>query len=102
MLHDALGRGKIDGERWQWRLVPHLLRDLYRSLLNRLGCAWWARIHNTAHDVTYWLGPFARRRSLRQSLTLFIADLQLEGQQDLTVEEVRTCRKEPFTYAGRR
>ena len=82
-------------------VVVQLLQDLCRCLLNRLGFAWWARVYCSAEDVTYWLGPFVRRRSLRQSLVLFMADLRLEGSQHLKAQELRTCRREPLTYRGR-
>ena len=91
-------------KRWWLRFVVQLLQHLCRCLLNRLGCAWWARVHCTAEDVTYWLGPFVRRRSLRRALVLFMADLRMEameGQQHLKAQELRTGRREPLTYRGR-
>jgi hypothetical protein len=71
-----------------------------RSLANGLGVTWWARIHTHTPDVTYWFGPFLRRRELEQALPAFLADIESEGPQSMDHELLRTSRCEPLTVDG--
>lgn len=71
-----------------------------RSCANGLGLAWWARVHTTTPEVTYWFGPFMRRSSLERALPAFVADIQAEGPETLDVEILRTRRGEPLTEPG--
>lgn len=71
-----------------------------RSCANGLGLAWWARVESHSPNVTYWFGPFLRRRTLESQLVNFLGDLRAEspGQLDYTV--VRRRRGEPLTEPG--
>ncbi|MFQ6537300.1 MULTISPECIES: DUF1816 domain-containing protein [Aphanothece] len=71
-----------------------------RSIVNGMGLAWWARIQTTAPDVTYWFGPFARRRSLEAHLPGFLEDLRAEAPGSIDVALLRTRRGEPLTEPG--
>jgi hypothetical protein len=72
----------------------------FRSVANGLGLAWWARVETRQPDVTYWFGPYVRRRSLEAALPPFLADLRTEGVGDLQHALLRTRRGEPFTVAA--
>jgi hypothetical protein len=68
-----------------------------RSIANGLGLAWWARVQTRDPDITYWFGPYVRRRSLEAALPPFLADLRSEGAADLQHTLLRTRRAEPLT-----
>ncbi|EDY39152.1 conserved domain protein [Cyanobium sp. PCC 7001] len=71
-----------------------------RSCANGLGLAWWARVRTQSPDVTYWFGPFVRRRTLEAELPAFVEDLRAEAPASLEVELLRTRRGEPLTELG--
>jgi len=77
-------------------LMNPLLQPL-RSCANGLGLAWWARVETRSPNVTYWFGPFVRRRTLETQLPAFLADLSSEAPGDMHHELLRTRRGEPFT-----
>jgi len=79
--------------------MSYLLWPL-RSLANGLGVTWWARIQTHTPDVTYWFGPFLRRRELEQALPAFLADIESEGPQSIDHELLQTRRSEPLTVDG--
>ena len=68
-----------------------------RSLGNGLGFAWWARVETFEPDVTYWFGPFLRKKSLDSHLTKFLLDLSGEGVRSVEHRHHRCRRVEPFT-----
>ncbi len=71
-----------------------------RSCANGLGLAWWAKVVTRSPDVTYWFGPYVRRRTLEAELPAFLSDLSSEAPADMHHELVRTRRGEPLTEAG--
>ncbi len=77
-----------------------MFRWIVALAANVVGLAWWAKVHSEDPEITYWLGPFLRRRHLESNLLLFLRDLQLEGAQELTTERLRRRRSEPLTYLG--
>ena len=68
-----------------------------RSLGNKLGLAWWAKVETSAPNVTYWFGPFLTRRNLKISLSTFLEDLAIEGSDSVKHTLVRGRRGEPLT-----
>ena len=68
-----------------------------RRCANGLGLAWWARVSTQGPDVTYWYGPFVRRRTLETQLPAFLDDLRAESPAAMSHELLRTRRGEPFT-----
>jgi len=77
-------------------LMNPLLQPV-RSCANGLGLAWWARVETRSPNVTYWFGPFVRRRTLEAQLPAFLTDLSSEAPGDMNHELLRTRRGEPFT-----
>ena len=68
-----------------------------RSCANGLGLAWWARVETRSPEVTYWFGPFLRRRTLESQLAPFLSDLRAEGPASVEYTLERTRRTEPLT-----
>ncbi len=68
-----------------------------RSLVNKLGVAWWAKVETNTPSVTYWFGPFLTKKSLNNNLDLFIGDLAIEGSGKICHSFFRGRRSEPLT-----
>ena len=66
---------------------------MIRTLGNKLGLAWWAKIETEQPMTTYWYGPFITKRSLRENISSFIDDLSEEGSKNIKHSFVR-CKKE--------
>ena len=71
-----------------------------RSCANGLGLAWWARVETRSPDVTYWFGPYLRRRTLETQLAPFLSDLKAEGVASVDYSVLRSRRHEPLTEPG--
>ena len=68
-----------------------------RSLGNSFGLAWWAKVETIQPEVTYWVGPFLTRRSLKVRLNGFIDDLSAESPKKINHSLIRCRRNEPLT-----
>ncbi len=68
-----------------------------RSLGNRIGLAWWAKIETDKPNAIYWFGPFLTKRSLKGKVSGFINDLSQEGVESIDHSFVRCRRVEPLT-----
>tara|TARA_B100000424_G_scaffold236596_1_gene201633 strand:+ start:228 stop:446 length:219 start_codon:yes stop_codon:yes gene_type:complete len=70
---------------------------LIRNFGNKLGLAWWAKVETKNPQTVYWYGPFLTKRSLKESLNLFLKDLQNEGADNIKHKIVRCNKDEPLT-----
>tara|TARA_Y100000589_G_scaffold24608_1_gene20319 strand:+ start:544 stop:816 length:273 start_codon:yes stop_codon:yes gene_type:complete len=75
----------------------HRPSKLIRTIGNKLGLAWWAKVETQSPQVTYWFGPFLTKRNLRISLNSFLEDLNNEGSNDIKHTLLRCKRTEPLT-----
>ena len=71
--------------------------QLIRTLGNKLGLAWWAKIETEEPNTTYWYGPLITKRSLKQNITSFVNDLSDEGFINIKYEFIRCKKEEPLT-----
>ena len=69
-----------------------------RTLGNRFGLAWWAKIETDNPNSIYWFGPFLTKRSLKDKVSGFINDLSEEGIESIDHSLVRCRRVEPLTF----
>ncbi len=69
-----------------------------RSLGNRLGLAWWAKIETDNPNSIYWFGPFLTKKNLQSKVIGFMDDLSEEGVGSIDHSFVRCRRVEPLTY----
>ena len=76
---------------------PLRSKQLIRNFGNKLGLAWWAKIHTEQPSVTYWYGPFITKRSLKENMQSFINDLSDEGSTNIEHSLVRCKKEEPLT-----
>tara|TARA_Y100000766_G_C18764662_1_gene535259 strand:+ start:42 stop:290 length:249 start_codon:yes stop_codon:yes gene_type:complete len=72
-------------------------KKLIRSLGNKLGLAWWAKVETGNTGTIYWYGPFLTKRSLNKNLEKFLSDLSNEGSTDIKHIIVRCKKEEPLT-----
>ena len=70
---------------------------MIRNFGNKLGLAWWAKVETENPQTVYWYGPFLTKRSLKDSLNLFLKDLQNEGADNIKHKIVRCNKDEPLT-----
>ena len=70
---------------------------MIRNFGNKLGLAWWAKVETENPQTVYWYGPFLTKRSLKESLNLFLKDLQNEGADNIKHKIVRCNKDEPLT-----
>ena len=70
---------------------------MIRNFGNKLGLAWWAKVETKNPQTVYWYGPFLTKRSLKESLNLFLKDLQNEGADNIKHKIVRCNKDEPLT-----
>ncbi len=68
-----------------------------RSLGNRLGFAWWAKIETNNPNAIYWFGPFLTKKSLNKKVRDFVLDLSEEGIGSVDHSIVRCRKVEPLT-----
>ena len=70
---------------------------MIRTLGNKLGLAWWAKIETEQPSTTYWYGPFMTKNSLKENMSYFIKDLYDEGSINIKHTLVRCKKEEPLT-----
>ncbi len=70
---------------------------MIRTLGNKLGLAWWAKIETQKPYATYWFGPFITKKSLKENMPSFIQDLSDEGSTNIKHSLLRCKKEEPLT-----
>ena len=68
-----------------------------RSVGNRFGLTWWAKIETGNPNISYWFGPFLTKRSLKKKVSGFMNDLSGEGAGSIEHCFIRCRREEPLT-----
>ena len=70
---------------------------MIRTLGNKLGLAWWAKVETGTPSAIYWYGPFLTKRSLSENLELFLEDIYNEGSIEIKHSIIRCKKEEPLT-----
>ena len=68
------------------------LRELFTSVLERVGLAWWVRIRTTRPACEYYFGPFATREEAAVAQPGYLEDLLGEQAEGITWE---ICQARP-------
>ncbi|MEN9216163.1 MAG: DUF1816 domain-containing protein [Gloeomargarita sp. HHBFW_bins_162] len=71
-------------------------RELFTSLLERVGLAWWVEIRTTRPPCLYYFGPFATREEAVAAQPGYLEDLVAEQAEGITWA-IRQCRPQALT-----
>jgi Domain of unknown function (DUF1816) len=72
------------------------MNELFTSLLDSLGLAWWVEITTDSPRCVYYFGPFLSSKIAKESRSGYVEDLEQEGAQDIAVK-VKRCKPKNLT-----
>lgn len=72
------------------------MSELWTTLLQTLGLAWWVEISTESPRCTYYFGPFASASYAETAKNGYIEDLEQEGAQGIKVT-VKRCKPSILT-----
>lgn len=70
------------------------MKEIWLSLLELLGKAWWIEVTTDTPRCSYFFGPFASQQEAEASKPGFIEDLQGEGATNIRAQ-IRQCKPDP-------
>lgn len=74
------------------------MQELLTSLLNLVGLAWWVEVKTETPRCTYYFGPFLDAKAAEASKAGYVADLEQEGAQGITVT-LKKCKPAKLTVS---
>lgn len=74
------------------------MKELFTSLLNLVGLAWWVEVKTETPHCTYYFGPFGGAKAAEASKAGYVADLEQEGAQGISVS-VKRCKPVKLTVS---
>ncbi len=74
------------------------MQELFTSLLNLIGLAWWVEVKTESPRCTYYFGPFLGAKAAEAAKAGYVADLEQEGAQGITVS-VKRCKPAKLTVS---
>jgi Domain of unknown function (DUF1816) len=72
------------------------MNEIWTSILETLGLAWWVEIITDAPRCTYYFGPFGSLKEADAAKSGYLEDLEQEGAQGIKVA-VRRCKPDNLT-----
>jgi hypothetical protein len=72
------------------------MNELWTSVLNALGFAWWVEIITENPRCTYYFGPFASSKEAEVAKAGYVEDLEQEGAQGLRLT-IKRCKPDNLT-----
>jgi Domain of unknown function (DUF1816) len=72
------------------------MNEIWISVLETVGLAWWVEIVTSTPACTYYFGPFASAQEAEAERPGYIQDLEEEGAQGLQVV-VKRCKPTQLT-----
>lgn len=72
------------------------MNEIWISILESLGLAWWVEITTDSPRCIYYFGPFANDIEAEAAKGGYIEDLEKEGAQNIRVQ-VKRCRPTNLT-----
>ncbi|MGD1849663.1 MAG: DUF1816 domain-containing protein [Cyanophyceae cyanobacterium] len=75
------------------------MKELFTSLLNSVGLAYWVKIDTQAPTCTYYFGPFRSRSKAKSASGGYVEDLKGENAQDIQVV-VQRCKPDQLTIVA--
>ncbi|HEY9815500.1 MAG TPA: DUF1816 domain-containing protein [Candidatus Obscuribacterales bacterium] len=70
------------------------MSDIWLSMLEFLGQAWWAEVITDNPRCTYYFGPFASSSEAESAKAGYVADLRQEGATNIRVT-IKRCKPDP-------
>jgi hypothetical protein len=70
------------------------MSDIWLSMLEFLGQAWWAEIVTDTPRCTYYFGPFASSGEAEAAKAGYVEDLRQEGATNIRVT-IKRCKPDP-------
>jgi hypothetical protein len=74
------------------------MQEFLTSTLNLVGLAWWVEVRTETPRCTYYFGPFSTAEAADSSKAGYVADLEQEGAQGITVS-VKRCKPSKLTVS---
>jgi Domain of unknown function (DUF1816) len=78
-----------------------LMKELWTSVLETLGLAWWVEIVTESPRCTYYFGPFADRSEAEAAKFGYLEDLEQESAQGIRFV-VKQCKPSQLTIYDER
>lgn len=72
------------------------MKEIWISILEFLGLAWWVEVKTESPECTYYFGPFATVKDAKVAQSGYIEDLELEGARGIKVE-IKRCKPASLT-----
>jgi Domain of unknown function (DUF1816) len=72
------------------------MNEIWISVLESLGLAWWVEVVTSVPACTYYFGPFASAQEAKSAKPGYILDLEAEGAQGVAVA-VKRCKPSRLT-----
>lgn len=72
------------------------MNEIWISVLESLGLAWWVEVVTSVPACTYYFGPFASAQEAQSAKPGYILDLEEEGAQEFEVT-VKRCKPSRLT-----
>jgi hypothetical protein len=70
--------------------------EIWTSILNFFGHAWWVEISTTQPKCTYYFGPFYHAKEANLAAIGYIEDLEKESAMDIQIQ-VKRCKPQILT-----
>ncbi|MBF2080518.1 MAG: DUF1816 domain-containing protein [Synechococcales cyanobacterium T60_A2020_003] len=70
------------------------MKEIWLSLLELLGKAWWIEVTTDSPRCSYFFGPFASKQEAEAAQSGFVEDLKGEGATNIRVQ-IRQCKPDP-------
>ncbi|WAL59550.1 DUF1816 domain-containing protein [Thermocoleostomius sinensis] len=72
------------------------MKELWITILESLGLAWWVEVVTESPKCTYYFGPFATAKDAKAAQFGYVEDLELEGAKGIKVE-IKRCKPTRLT-----
>ncbi|MBD2461716.1 DUF1816 domain-containing protein [Oscillatoria sp. FACHB-1407] len=72
------------------------MSEIWTSVLNTVGLAWWVEVITETPRCTYYFGPFSSGKEAEEAQGGYIEDLEQEGAQGIKVN-VKRCKPSSLT-----
>lgn len=72
------------------------MNEIWISVLESIGLAWWVEVVTSAPACTYYFGPFSSAQEAKSAKPGYILDLEKEGAQGFQVA-IKRCKPSKLT-----